>query len=105
MPSSACKKKITVKTAAELIVNTAAIHSTERVQRHVKSLALAAANVIAKQKTQRDGLFFFNGTATAEIYTLSLHDALPILDGIVRRSGGQEFLQRCDYAVVDQNRA
>src|SRR3712207_8479558 len=24
------------------------------------------------------GLFFFNDTATAEIYTLSLHDALPI---------------------------
>src|SRR5690242_21733613 len=26
-------------------------------------------------------LFFFNGTATTEIYTLSLHDALPISDG------------------------
>src|SRR5256884_9258837 len=29
--------------------------------------------------------FFFNDTATTEIYTLSLHDALPI-------SGGQELL-------------
>src|SRR5258708_8554013 len=26
-------------------------------------------------------LFFFNDTATTEIYTLSLHDALPILGG------------------------
>src|SRR3970282_1258873 len=26
--------------------------------------------------------FFFNDTATTEIYTLSLHDALPILDGV-----------------------
>src|SRR3989442_9690307 len=26
-------------------------------------------------------LFFFNDTATTEIYTLSLHDALPILQG------------------------
>src|SRR5436309_6178947 len=26
--------------------------------------------------------FFFNDTATTEIYTLSLHDALPISDGI-----------------------
>src|SRR3712207_8504639 len=26
--------------------------------------------------------FFFNDTATTEIYTLSLHDALPILDGL-----------------------
>src|SRR3712207_8730089 len=28
--------------------------------------------------------FFFNDTATTEIYTLSLHDALPISDLIVR---------------------
>src|SRR5215217_7227756 len=27
--------------------------------------------------------FFFNDTATTEIYTLSLHDALPICDGAV----------------------
>src|SRR5258707_10730597 len=27
--------------------------------------------------------FFFNDTATTEIYTLSLHDALPILSGII----------------------
>src|SRR3712207_9405430 len=26
------------------------------------------------------GFFFFNDTATTEIYTLSLHDALPIFD-------------------------
>src|SRR2546427_12425804 len=26
--------------------------------------------------------FFFNDTATTEIYTLSLHDALPIWDGV-----------------------
>src|SRR5688572_31566325 len=29
--------------------------------------------------------FFFNDTATTEIYTLSLHDALPIFRKIVRR--------------------
>ena len=27
------------------------------------------------------GVFFFNDTATTEIYTLSLHDALPIWKG------------------------
>src|SRR3712207_6975342 len=32
-------------------------------------------------------VFFFNDTATTEIYTLSLHDALPISTG-PRRSGG-----------------
>src|SRR2546421_9184318 len=30
--------------------------------------------------------FFFNDTATTEIYTLSLHDALPIFLGRTRRS-------------------
>src|SRR2546427_4223818 len=36
-------------------------------------------------------LFFFNDTATTEIYTLSLHDALPIL---VVRSVGLAFNRR-----------
>src|SRR2546430_12604525 len=31
--------------------------------------------------------FFFNDTATTEIYTLSLHDALPISTGNVQLSG------------------
>src|SRR3712207_7742175 len=31
--------------------------------------------------------FFFNDTATTEIYTLSLHDALPILGHVLRRVG------------------
>src|SRR3989442_5561170 len=30
-------------------------------------------------------LFFFNDTATTEIYTLSLHDALPISGAVPRR--------------------
>src|SRR2546426_11710955 len=44
--------------------------------------------------------FFFNDTATTEIYTLSLHDALPIcrcLGGGVRRrrrGGGRHLLAR-----------
>ena len=28
--------------------------------------------------------FFFNDTATTEIYTLSLHDALPIYDNLLK---------------------
>src|SRR2546426_3771192 len=34
--------------------------------------------------------FFFNDTATTEIYTLSLHDALPIYRGSGVRSGGRD---------------
>src|SRR2546429_1496591 len=37
--------------------------------------------------------FFFNDTATTEIYTLSLHDALPIFkDGSKRRRGHLQLL-------------
>src|SRR3712207_6877252 len=51
-------------------------------------------------------LFFFNDTATTEIYTLSLHDALPIFDvlrdDIVRlkisRGGG--FDEQPTFAVA-----
>src|SRR5438034_3864085 len=39
--------------------------------------------------------FFFNATATAEIYTLSLHDALPIsLLGLKRESERRGSVQR-----------
>ena len=40
---------------------------------------MAATNKMATTKIRP---FFFNDTATTEIYTLSLHDALPIFDGI-----------------------
>src|SRR2546425_10451492 len=36
--------------------------------------------------------FFFNDTATTEIYTLSLHDALPILEH--HRGGAEHPVQR-----------
>src|SRR5260370_29259021 len=36
-------------------------------------------------RTSQPFLFFFNDTATTEIYTLSLHDALPILARLVRQ--------------------
>src|SRR2546422_4200717 len=35
-------------------------------------------------------VFFFNDTATTEIYTLSLHDALPIYEGRLRQVGTPE---------------
>src|SRR5260370_25926378 len=42
--------------------------------------------------------FFFNDTATTEIYTLSLHDALPICAGssflVNLRAGDYGFLER-----------
>src|SRR3989442_3044533 len=40
--------------------------------------------------------FFFNDTATTEIYTLSLHDALPIL-----RGGGRDDVREYVAPLVD----
>src|SRR5437588_3670166 len=45
-------------------------------------------------------LFFFNDTATTEIYTLSLHDALPILRVI--RNLRQESVRRVQTRCVSQ---
>src|SRR5258707_3392274 len=42
-------------------------------------------NVIPKH-LNKFSFFFFNDTATTEIYTLSLHDALPISPGLSRNS-------------------
>src|SRR2546422_8030849 len=38
--------------------------------------------------------FFFNDTATTEIYTLSLHDALPISSAVPMRAGRLKLTSR-----------
>src|SRR5271163_372851 len=43
-----------------------------------KSCATGIASTPPVRRWTRARLFFFNDTATTEIYTLSLHDALPI---------------------------
>src|SRR5689334_24275257 len=43
--------------------------------------------------------FFFNDTATTEIYTLSLHDALPIYRAQCRRPGADCALRK-DYSAA-----
>src|SRR2546429_5185595 len=53
--------------------------------------------------------FFFNDTATTEIYTLSLHDALPIwvksgLDAILSGFSGS-FSYPADSFIADSNRS
>src|SRR5207249_10046976 len=44
--------------------------------------------------------FFFNDTATTEIYTLSLHDALPIYLSIVFFEHAEEFMLICRTNVT-----
>src|SRR3990172_6754630 len=47
-------------------------------------------------------LFFFNDTATTEIYTLSLHDALPICDLCLR---GRDRLRQVQRSQRDRESA
>src|SRR3989442_4880803 len=60
-------------------------------------LALSTLCASLARNVVRVFFFFFNDTATTEIYTLSLHDALPILDrhgAWPRASGAQAGLVR-----------
>src|SRR3954466_4754967 len=43
-----------------------------------RAVARSARTGVARTYRAPSDLFFFNDTATTEIYTLSLHDALPI---------------------------
>src|SRR2546427_2357611 len=49
-------------------------------------------------------LFFFNDTATTEIYTLSLHDALPILSQTIAGAGRGRRLARPTHRRRPQRR-
>src|ERR1035438_6918057 len=72
MPSSACKKTLHAHAGADAIqVAVAALH------RDLGSLAGFSR--------------FFNDTATTEIYTLSLHDALPICNRHRHAVGGRRL--------------
>src|SRR5260370_37625377 len=50
-------------------------------------------------------LFFFNDTATTEIYTLSLHDALPISELRGRPSLSSAVDEEVDLLVVEGDHA
>src|SRR5262249_61323217 len=46
-------------------------------------------------------LFFFNAPATTEIYTLSLHDALPICLSSVRAAGSRKSTKAAAMSSMD----
>src|SRR6201985_4034067 len=52
-----------------------------------------------RRPNQRDKYFFLNDTATTEIYTLPLHDALPILSRRGHREGAAPGEARLPRAV------
>src|SRR3954468_25112032 len=60
----------------------------------VQNLILSLAPLWMKRTSTMPSFFFFNDTATTEISTLSLHDALPIWPG--RLLGRSQALRRKD---------
>src|SRR2546430_12554513 len=65
------------------------------------SVLCIAVQVVRKQASL---FFFFNDTATPDIYTLTLHDALPIWPALVRRLSYDELAQVADpleLATID----
>src|SRR6266536_2076775 len=78
MPSSACKKKLLKEIPIDEVAD--AIRSVWAGQSRI-SPSMASKLLIefaAMCKASGDQPFFFNDPATTEIYTLPLHDALPI---------------------------
>src|SRR5574339_511033 len=67
-------------------------HSRRRSEEHTSELQspgdLVCCLLLEKKKIF---FFFFNDTATTEIYTLSLHDALPIFRGCSILMGNREW--------------
>src|SRR6266404_1495341 len=69
-----------------------AIGRSEEHTSELQSLAYLVCRLLLEKKKHRISYvfsFFFNDTATTEIYTLSLHDALPI-----SRSSGRSMAAR-----------
>src|ERR1039457_2637426 len=100
MPSSACKtcadRKSTRLNSSHLVISYAVFCLKKKIQKygpallslsdghpHNKRLNKCVSWCKSAKNTYCSGscamkFFFFNDTATTEIYTLSLHDALPI---------------------------
>src|SRR5229473_2154491 len=70
-----------------------------RATSELQSLAYLVCRLLLEKKKHLILFFFFNDTATTEIYTLSLHDALPILRHAARtrrnRARRREFVGAC----------
>src|SRR5215510_594347 len=76
MPSYACKKKSRSPHMLNLQPHNPCLSSGTRMRVHsiARRSPVDACWLLV--------IFFFNDTATTEIYTLSLHDALPIGEGV-----------------------
>src|SRR5215467_9480933 len=56
-------------------------------------------DLVIRYELSLHAFFFFNDTATTEIYTLSLHDALPIFEEAVSKLKGEGREERLQVTV------
>src|ERR1039457_3237969 len=88
MPSSAWKKQLN---SSHLVISYAVFCLEKKTKAHALCARLCCsvivvASLIVVLSVFFFFFFFFNDTATTEIYTLSLHDALPICGRLDRTS-------------------
>src|SRR3989304_5137799 len=97
-----CLKKKKKNTNRLIVLSHALVHSVDA--RATRSSSLATPSLAAIFSRLHDvpfivfPFFFFNDTATTEIYTLSLHDALPICPQL---HGGIDILDRGHPLGID----
>src|SRR2546427_596005 len=89
-PASAEEHTTAARRAAESLAPGRSYLRSEEHTSELQSQSNIVCRLLLEQKNiESSYFFFFNDTATTEIYTLSLHDALPILGGGELGRGGQ----------------
>src|SRR6266496_1618003 len=71
-----CLKKKNGQPISSTLIHNAVAHGELDLARRCLGLSYSVTRTVERGAVL--GIFFFNDTATTEIYTLSLHDALPI---------------------------
>src|SRR6266511_4138243 len=66
-----------------------------------RSAATTARRGSSPSESQRLRLFFFNDTATTEIYTLSLHDALPMRNSM-SGTPGPAYIEYPSHVILEE---
>src|ERR1039458_4797940 len=78
MPPSACKKIAEAGDWLKALETAASGHESRRDSARLLIFSRIDGGVMKVGNAKIERFIFFNDTATTEIYTLSLHDALPI---------------------------
>src|SRR5215203_2481520 len=98
-----CLKKKNTGTSSQDVTYTLELNTTGANFKNPLKQEVSTSNELSRELTVKElnslfTIFFFNETATTEIYTLSLHDALPISGRRRPRAGGHRRSVRSSKA-------